>query len=226
MTHKIRITGFEVNMRSGPGLDFNIVGRGRQGEEYDWLMTASDLKDPSFKWFGSAKGWTRSDLSQVVKVSTGQTGSLGGSTLWPRPCAGRITWDYNPPEHLGIDIWADPPTMVYGIVGARVHRVFRCTACGSDPTKQFKLGDFSRERGWGFGNYVVLEKDGIYVVYAHLQYIDDHVVEGQTFREGPLGRMGMSGNANGWHLHLEVRDNPNFDKSMKGIIDPRKVFAL
>jgi hypothetical protein len=226
---KIQITGIEVNVRSGPSLDFNIVGKARQGEEYPWLHTATDIKDPIYKWHATNKGWLRSDLSKVV--ADGATGVLSGSAglFWPRPCDGSVTWDFKPAEgHRGIDIWSDPPSLIYGIPGATVHRTFHCIECGSEPNKQAELGNFSKERGYGFGNYVVLHKDGYYVMYAHLQsiYVEPGQVLDQVFWSTAIGKMGQSGNADGWHLHLEVRTNDKFDTSTNGLVNPRKVFAI
>lgn len=57
-----------------------------------------------------------------------------------------------------------------------------------------------------YGNYVkILHDNGYYTLYAHLNSVkvnkNAHVKRGDI-----LGTMGNSGNANGTHLHFEVRD--------------------
>jgi septal ring factor EnvC (AmiA/AmiB activator) len=64
--------------------------------------------------------------------------------------------------------------------------------------------------GWndsGYGNLVIVDHgNGLQTWYAHLQYIV--VTVGQAVNAGDqLGTMGASGNADGWHLHFEVRVN-------------------
>jgi len=59
----------------------------------------------------------------------------------------------------------------------------------------------------GYGYMVVVDHaDGVQTLYAHLQYIA--VGEGwQVEPDTPLGLMGGTGNADGWHLHFETRLN-------------------
>ncbi len=64
--------------------------------------------------------------------------------------------------------------------------------------------------GWndsGYGNLVIVDHGGgLQTWYAHLQYIV--ATAGQAVNAGDqLGTMGASGNAEGWHLHFEVRVN-------------------
>jgi hypothetical protein len=66
-----------------------------------------------------------------------------------------------------------------------------------------------RFAGWseaGYGNLVVVEHPNqVQTWYAHLQYIV--VTAGQAVQAGDqVGVMGGSGNADGWHLHFEVRE--------------------
>jgi murein DD-endopeptidase MepM/ murein hydrolase activator NlpD len=67
----------------------------------------------------------------------------------------------------------------------------------------------------GYGFLVVLDHgDGVQTWYAHLQYIV--VKPRQTVYPGDqLGVMGGSGNADGWHLHFEVRE-----AATQKVIDP------
>jgi len=56
-----------------------------------------------------------------------------------------------------------------------------------------------------YGNVIVLRHaDGLFTLYAHLSKIE--VVAGQTVNMGEkIGEVGLTGSANGSHLHFEVR---------------------
>jgi murein DD-endopeptidase MepM/ murein hydrolase activator NlpD len=58
----------------------------------------------------------------------------------------------------------------------------------------------------GFGNFVELDHgNGVRTRYAHLAEIDPNLRPGDRIAAGtPIGRMGMTGNATGVHLHYEV----------------------
>jgi hypothetical protein len=65
-----------------------------------------------------------------------------------------------------------------------------------------------------YGNYVVIETEGRFVHYAHLQHGSLRVTTGQRVRRGDvLGRVGNSGNTTGPHLHLHVSDRATFEGS-------------
>ena len=65
-----------------------------------------------------------------------------------------------------------------------------------------------------YGNYVVVESDGHFVHYAHLQRGSLRVRLGERVRRGEaLGRVGNSGNTSGPHLHLHVSDRATFEGS-------------
>lgn len=63
--------------------------------------------------------------------------------------------------------------------------------------------------GWygGYGNAVVIDHGGgLSTLYAHCSIID--VRQGQSIRQGQvIAAVGSTGNANGPHLHFEVREN-------------------
>lgn len=65
---------------------------------------------------------------------------------------------------------------------------------------------FAGERG-GYGLVVDIEHgSGVRTTYAHMYEIDPALREGSTVAAGAaIGRMGMTGNATGVHLHYEVR---------------------
>lgn len=64
---------------------------------------------------------------------------------------------------------------------------------------------FADYRG-GYGNVIEIEHgNGVRTLYAHMSEFDSRLRPGVRVREGqPIGRMGMTGNATGVHLHYEV----------------------
>lgn len=58
----------------------------------------------------------------------------------------------------------------------------------------------------GYGNYIEIDHgNGVQTRYAHLVEIDPNLRPGEHITAGtPMGRMGMTGNATGVHLHYEV----------------------
>jgi len=58
----------------------------------------------------------------------------------------------------------------------------------------------------GFGNFIEIDHGrGVRTRYAHLAEIDPNLHPGDRIAAGtPMGRMGMTGNATGVHLHYEV----------------------
>lgn len=65
-----------------------------------------------------------------------------------------------------------------------------------------------KDRYLDYGNTVVLDHGrGVFTLYAHLEDFSDINV-GDTIKKGnPIGRLGMTGYATGYHLHWEVRVN-------------------
>jgi hypothetical protein len=62
------------------------------------------------------------------------------------------------------------------------------------------------------GNHVILKvRDGLYLLYAHLEHGTVDVHEGQTVRRGQvLGKIGSSGNSTTPHLHFQVMTTATF----------------
>jgi murein DD-endopeptidase MepM/ murein hydrolase activator NlpD len=58
----------------------------------------------------------------------------------------------------------------------------------------------------GYGNFIEIDHgNGVHTRYAHLEEFDPNLRSGVRVVSGaPIGRMGMSGNATGVHLHYEV----------------------
>ena len=76
-----------------------------------------------------------------------------------------------------------------------------------------------RDPLWYFGNYVILDGGGVYVLLAHLRRGSIVVKAGDTVREGDqLGLAGNSGNTRLPHLHVQVMDRPDpTDPSVSGL---------
>ena len=96
-------------------------------------------------------------------------------------------------RHTGQDFAVDAGTPVYAVGPGRVVTA----TCGD-----------------GFGNQVVLlHPDGYYTQYAHLSAID--VRPGQRVSAGQrVGTAGATGNADGPHLHFEVRTTPRMGSAV------------
>jgi len=137
---------------------------------------------------------TREEPATAVNVGPGAcTGSYDGvvGTLnfrWPVEEHVLSGYDYAPSaNHLGIDL--------RGEMG--------------DPVKAVDNGVvvYAGWNDWGYGNMVVVDHgSGWQSLYAHLAEVD--VVCGQEVYAGDkLGSMGDTGEANGVHLHFELRSD-------------------
>ncbi|MBY0563746.1 MAG: M23 family metallopeptidase [Hyphomonadaceae bacterium] len=78
---------------------------------------------------------------------------------------------------------------------------------------------------WRGGYGLVVEIDhgrGVRTLYAHLSEADPNLVTGRRVQTGaPIGRMGMTGNATGVHLHYEVTvDGVQVDPLNYGVEPP------
>lgn len=112
------------------------------------------------------------------------------ATDWSWPVSGPITSTFGAPRshgqrrHLGIDIAAPRGTPVRAARNGRV---------------------VSTETRSGYGRTVVIEHDeGFSTLYAHLSRVTAD--NGRRVRAGDvIGRVGTTGNANGAHLHFEIR---------------------
>jgi murein DD-endopeptidase MepM/ murein hydrolase activator NlpD len=72
-----------------------------------------------------------------------------------------------------------------------------------------------------YGNYVIIEHDGYYTMYGHLQNV--YVNEGETVRAGRvIGKGGNTGKSKGAHLHFELREGKN---SYKNAINAEPYFV-
>lgn len=99
--------------------------------------------------------------------------------------------------HTGLDIAANKGTKISAICDGKVTL-----------SKNFS----------SYGNCVMVENAGMTIVYAHCSSLS--VKEGQIVKKGDLiGTVGMTGNATGPHLHLEIRYNGRY-------IDPSDVLKI
>jgi len=137
---------------------------------------------------------TREEPATAVNVGAGAcTGSYDGviGTLnfrWPVENPVLSGYDYMPSaNHLGIDLGGEM----------------------GDPVKVVDNGVvvYAGWNDWGYGNMVVVDHgSGWQSLYAHLAEVD--VVCGQEVYAGDkLGSMGDTGEADGVHLHFELRSD-------------------
>ena len=117
-----------------------------------------------------------------------------GDFLWPVPGYGTVSQGYDVTRHTGIDISAEQGVAVIAAADGTVSHVQ--TWDGSTTT-----GDQS------YGNMVqITHADERTTLYAHLSKVlvssGDSVSAGET-----IGYVGNTGNADGAHLHFEVRQS-------------------
>ena len=98
--------------------------------------------------------------------------------------------------HTGLDIAANTGTKIYAAHAGTISMA-----------KSFST----------YGKCIMIENDDLVTVYAHCSSIN--VIEGQKVNKGDfIGKVGMTGNATGPHLHLEIRYQDRF-------IDPLDIFG-
>ena len=117
-----------------------------------------------------------------------------GDFLWPVPGYGTVSQGYDATKHTGIDISAEQGVAVIAAADGTVSHIQ--TWDGSTTT-----GDQS------YGNMVqITHADERTTLYAHLSKVlvssGDSVSAGET-----IGYVGDTGNADGAHLHFEVRQS-------------------
>lgn len=135
----------------------------------------------------ASRGTGNADKGDETFSSVGA--NVSGTFAWP--VGGQLTSGYGNRHgrlHHGIDIWNEQEA--------------------NTPIKAAASGVVSRAGHAGnYGNLVVIDHgDGWSTYYAHLRLIQ--VSKGQHITTGQrIGYMGMTGNATGYHLHFEVRQN-------------------
>lgn len=124
----------------------------------------------------------------------------GKSWVVPAPSA-RITAPYNERRtnddgsvyyHQGLDYGG----MRAGVEGDPIYAAANGTVIFSGTSKGAAAS---------YGNYIIIEHDDVYTLYAHLQ--SRHVNQGAPVSVGQvIGKMGNTGRSTAAHLHLEVRN--------------------
>jgi len=159
--------------------------------------------------------------------------------LYPTPVAYNDFTNGYTDGHLGWDFAGNEGTPVYGgpLGGVVVANAY-CQKCGPAGSSALKPGerpgrsDILNDAAWnfGYGHYVIVRYDNLllpesthnyleikgwrgyhaFVMYAHLKSFS--VRKDDTLgRRQELGKMGTSGNSDGFHLHLELRFGPKAD---------------
>lgn len=156
-------------------------------------------------------------------ISSGETYTVGNDQFW-WPIAGSndVTMDSSYPtdvaicanchfmfrwgrEHTGLDLHGGP-NIIAAMDGVVV-----------DANDGCDVGNKSCGREWG--NFVQIKhNNGTYTGYAHMVKGSVKVKVGEEVKQGQvLGKMGMTGNSTGVHLHFEIRVGEN---SRKSAVDP------
>lgn len=92
---------------------------------------------------------------------------------------------------------------IAGRVAFAIGNVADNDAIGEGPRKSYTAA--LRHPLWFFGNYVVIDAGGVFVLLAHLQNGSLAVKVGDVLREGDLvAYVGNSGNTTAAHLHVQV----------------------
>ncbi len=167
-----------------------------------------------------------------------------------------VTQEFGVNRHKGADLGGATGLPIVASGNGVVAYIMTCTKCRPEApnfaSQGIPLGNpvaiNDPAWGFGFGNHVVVRYAwndlpnaarlaltqqsmvGVfaYVIHGHLSRID--IASGAPVSNGtPLGALGITGNASGPHLHLEVR--LSFDANEKTIfnrvvIDPRTLYQL
>ncbi len=151
-----------------------------------------------------------------------------GCTPTPKYCTGRVKDSPSIPAsnreksiHAGKTIRLLPPlrnldhSRINSGFGLRTHPVYQTTEFHSGIDISGHVGEevFSSASGsivfsgkqHGYGKVIIIDHgDRFYTVYAHLSYIA--AKKGGLVKAGQLiGKIGLTGNSTGAHLHFEVR---------------------
>ncbi len=130
-------------------------------------------------------------ISSTLAASTG-TGEYSGQFIWPVKGGGYITCSITGYRgHTGIDI------------GGVNYGTPILAAADGVVIKAYK--------GWtGYGHHVIIDHgNGVQTLYAHCNKL--YVTAGQTVKQGDkIGGLGETGNAQGKHLHFEIRMNGKY----------------
>ena len=113
----------------------------------------------------------------------------------------KTTQRFNPPEHYGLDLSCYEGSPVYAAMDGIAYR--------------------GGQGNIGFGRYIRIEGNGLYVYTAHLR--DWLVKDGASVKAGQMiGASGNTGNSTGPHLHFEVRRG---SRDQNAAIDPEPLLV-
>ena len=224
-----------ANVRSGPSISYDKETIDDQGKKVNRQITDHTSRYEvlgkyhtgesgntgtwwQIQYSSTEKGWVRGDLVTLYNVddisptwqpytATLRTGSLALpfakgivlpiTSLFDDPRRGPTGWDpeqRNLPIHNGID-WATAGS-VYAMAAGQVSEIVDVTE-GND-----------------LGTYVKVQSDGFHITYGHLAEVDQGLVNeyNNTKTVNPrvnqgqrLGTAGETGNADGVHLHAQLK---------------------
>lgn len=146
---------------------------------------------------GEPAGGTPSDAGAISSSSSSSSGAsktVAGERTWPTT-SHVISQAYGVPNsryeagyHTGLDINGETGDPLYAPVAGRI--------VGAGPYG-------------AYGNAVRIKAGGYLIIMAHMDSIGAGAIVGRRVAAGAfVGRMGQTGNADGSHLHLEVRRAP------------------
>lgn len=170
-----------VNLRLGPGRDYEPpIASTQGGTEFELVGAAAPFNE-SQQWFalklGNTSGWVRGDLinfgtdcSNVsylpgdVQIGVPPVTTSSGALFAP-PTTAAVTQGYNPPKHPGIDMGAQIGTPLVSPASGLVIRRIECETCYANNRSKpniFPCGNAIYKDikwGYGYGNFLVMRYD-------------------------------------------------------------------
>lgn len=189
-----------VNLRLGPGLQFEPPVAKTQGGVRFQLVGASEPDKDDLRWFaiklGTNSAWIRSDLvkldancvnfSFITEEDINATPTPTTTTLFPLPTSDRITQGYRVPAHQGYDMGSKTGTALIAPADGVCIRRIDCTNCtDAQPNKQpnanFQCPSTWKDPKWGFGygNFIIVRYD-----YAVLPQATREVMDAKGLTNG------------------------------------------
>lgn len=167
-----------VNIRLGPGLNFEPPLAKTQGGVTFELVGASEPDANELRWYavkvGNRSGWIRGDLVRISQECLGYSFINPVDLIpvsmppppdgrFPLPVSARITQGYRVPAHPGFDMASSTGTTLIAPTDGLCIRRIDCTRCtpqrpNRQPNHLFQCPDTWNDPGWGFGygNFIVI----------------------------------------------------------------------
>lgn len=189
--YKAEVTVNSLNVRSGPGTTYAIVGSVKLGQTFSAQQTTGSWTKINFN------GTSRYVSSAFIKPYASTTLQTTSTTKLLMPTKGTLTQKYGPAS---------------GVYGYTFHNGIDLAAAKGTPVIAASGGQVIVARNTGaYGNHIMimhqLNGQSYTTVYAHLDRLN--VVQGQTVLRGAnIGTVGNTGNSFGSHLHFEVHKSP------------------